>query len=234
MTNAPRATLLVGLSPIYANGIESILKESRAFHVVGSVFNPREANVSLKPELCILDAGYSSSKPISDLDKLKGLFPDTHCVLLDGDVMRPAVDILRCFKHGAEAYLIQPSTKRLLETLELVLEGQVVLPRSVFDKIPERRPPPLPPPSEDPLRHMLSRREVEVLRRLVDGESNKMIGRYLCCSEATVKVHVKAILRKLRLRNRTMAALWGAHHLDSVNGAMLLLPPADQPIVLEE
>ena len=55
----------------------------------------------------------------------------------------------------------------------------------------------------------LSVREVETLRSLVRGEPNKIISRRLGITEATVKVHVKAILRKLKVVNRTQAAIWG-------------------------
>jgi two-component system nitrate/nitrite response regulator NarL len=57
-------------------------------------------------------------------------------------------------------------------------------------------------------RHDLSCRELTILRCLTSGASNKMIARELDISEATVKVHVKAILRKIRVHNRTQAAIW--------------------------
>ena len=59
----------------------------------------------------------------------------------------------------------------------------------------------------------LSRREVSILRLLMQGASNKVIALHLAITEATVKVHVKAILRKLRLHNRTQAAMWAFSHL---------------------
>jgi len=59
----------------------------------------------------------------------------------------------------------------------------------------------------------LSRRELLILRSLTEGASNKVIARKLVITESTVKVHMKAILRKLRLQNRTQAALWARNHL---------------------
>jgi len=61
----------------------------------------------------------------------------------------------------------------------------------------------------------LSRRETSILRLLMQGTSNKVIARQLIITEATVKVHIKAILRKLRLHNRTQAAMWASNHLDA-------------------
>jgi two-component system nitrate/nitrite response regulator NarL len=63
----------------------------------------------------------------------------------------------------------------------------------------------------------LSRRETSILCLLVRGASNKVIARQLAITEATVKVHIKAILRKLRLHNRTQAAMWAYNHLGGVS-----------------
>jgi two-component system nitrate/nitrite response regulator NarL len=60
----------------------------------------------------------------------------------------------------------------------------------------------------------LSRREMLILRMLMKGESNKTIARNLVITESTVKVHMKAILRKLRLQNRTQAAIWARNHVN--------------------
>jgi len=68
----------------------------------------------------------------------------------------------------------------------------------------------------------LSSRELAILRLFMQGASNKVIARQLAITEATVKVHNKAILRKLRLQNRTQAAVWAHSHLserEPVNGA---------------
>ncbi len=63
------------------------------------------------------------------------------------------------------------------------------------------------------LERELSKRERLIMQRLISGNSNKAIARDLVITEATVKVHIKAILRKLRLRNRTQAAIWAREHL---------------------
>jgi two-component system nitrate/nitrite response regulator NarL len=60
----------------------------------------------------------------------------------------------------------------------------------------------------------LSRRETLILRMLTQGASNKVIARTLVITESTVKVHMKAILRKLRLQNRTQAAIWARNHVN--------------------
>ena len=63
----------------------------------------------------------------------------------------------------------------------------------------------------------LSRRETLILRMLMQGASNKIIARNLVITESTVKVHMKAILRKLRLQNRTQAAIWARNNVDEAD-----------------
>jgi two-component system, NarL family, nitrate/nitrite response regulator NarL len=66
----------------------------------------------------------------------------------------------------------------------------------------------------------LSRRETLILRMLMQGASNKVIARNLVITESTVKVHMKAILRKLRLQNRTQAAIWARNHVNEDDWSM--------------
>jgi two-component system nitrate/nitrite response regulator NarL len=73
----------------------------------------------------------------------------------------------------------------------------------------------------------LSLRETCILRCLISGDSNKTIARNYSIAEATVKVHVKAILRKIRVRNRTQAAIWALNNpssMDSTNERLLAAP----------
>src|SRR6185312_3176063 len=58
----------------------------------------------------------------------------------------------------------------------------------------------------------LSPREKSILRCLIEGDSNKCIARKIGIADATVKVHVKAILRKIQVQNRTQAATWAMNH----------------------
>jgi len=71
-----------------------------------------------------------------------------------------------------------------------------------------------PPESEEEARRsvQLSGREAAIMRALVQGASNKVIAFRLNITEATVKVHVKGILRKIQVKNRTQAAIWALHH----------------------
>jgi two-component system nitrate/nitrite response regulator NarL len=121
-----------------------------------------------------------------------------------------------CFANGAHGYLVKNvSAASLLAFLRVAVLGHKVMPPELAEQL-----------QRDPCSHGdqtsssvsleeagISRREEEVLGHLVAGQPNKSIARSLDVSEATVKVHVKAILRKLQLANRTQAALWANAHL---------------------
>jgi two-component system nitrate/nitrite response regulator NarL len=135
--------------------------------------------------------------------------------------------VRRALCAGGTAFLPRSiAGDTLIQTLNLALDGEVVFPAQIRGEVftcSELSSPPkhndnteTMTPSERPGR--LSLREIDILKRLVQGDSNKQISRQLDISETTVKVHVKAILRKIRVRNRTQAAIWG---LDNLGGMLI-------------
>ncbi|GAB1716322.1 MAG: hypothetical protein NTAFB05_13640 [Nitrobacter sp.] len=129
------------------------------------------------------------------------------------------------FQAGAAGYLVSDMPcDAFVKSIELVMMGEAVFPR-VFQssdlarKSEERRSTRRADEdvgaiiaSEDTYTPPLSPRELAILRCLISGSSNKSIARKIDIAEATVKVHVKAILRKIRVQNRTQAAIWGMNH----------------------
>jgi two-component system nitrate/nitrite response regulator NarL len=116
----------------------------------------------------------------------------------------------------------------LIRSLELVMLGEAVLPSEVLRSILDGSPQHLEQPRHDPAPEgpkpsdlmdcKLSAKETQVLSHLRDGSSNKIIACKLDITEATVKVHVKAILRKIGVANRTQAAMWASQHLPRQGG----------------
>jgi two-component system nitrate/nitrite response regulator NarL len=80
--------------------------------------------------------------------------------------------------------------------------------------------------TEDTVVPRLSPREKSILLCLVEGDSNKVIARKIDITEATVKVHVKAILRKIRVHNRTQAAIWAMNHGALARAKLSNAPPS--------
>jgi two-component system, NarL family, nitrate/nitrite response regulator NarL len=136
-------------------------------------------------------------------------------------------------KNGANAALFSSvSPNALVSTLQAVIDGKLVLidarlwSREIQSRADERTPsllqnrasPPLQndalwdAPDEPHALKQLSSREAAILQRIVQGESNKHIARFLRITEPTVKAHVKGILRKTGANNRTQAAIWALNH----------------------
>jgi two-component system nitrate/nitrite response regulator NarL len=179
------------------------------------------------PALFIIDACHCSTVTES-IGRAKSQYPTAHvCVLADTFDMNYVVDFC---KAGADGFCLTTAGRDvLIRSLELVLLGQSVFPstivRLMLDQVarcPER---PLThhasheTKTSSALAHRLSARESEILRGLMEGAPNKVIARQFGLSEATVKVHVKAILRKVGAGNRTQAAMWAAEHLPVMDGA---------------
>jgi two-component system nitrate/nitrite response regulator NarL len=125
---------------------------------------------------------------------------------------------------GVNGFCLTGSSREVLITsLELVMLGESMLPgtavRSILDSMALSTEPeaeskvPDEPKVFDPGARSLSSHEAEILSSLMEGNSNKLIARKLHVTEATVKVHVKAVLRKIGVANRTQAAMWAIDHL---------------------
>lgn len=139
-------------------------------------------------------------------------FPAAQIVLLADEF--DFTQLRAAFDAGVAGYLVrQISIERLLGSLRLVALGEKVFPSQLAAELIRRTN----PEGHDGLRSgvesaHLSGRELEVLRGLMMGLSNKVVSRRLSICEATVKVHVKAVLRKLNVTNRTQAAIWADSH----------------------
>jgi DNA-binding NarL/FixJ family response regulator len=107
------------------------------------------------------------------------------------------------------------SADAFIQSLWLVCSGERVLPLDLVQKPTD----PAPSSSNSPPSYSahLTARERELLLKIVEGQSNKAIARYLCISEATVKVYLKSVLRKIRVDNRTQAAIWALANLPEIN-----------------
>jgi two-component system nitrate/nitrite response regulator NarL len=120
-------------------------------------------------------------------------------------------------KNGAGGVLSNDiSTTALLYSIEIVLLGERIVPTILPSGGRISAPAPSCALALDTdilgLGASLSARERQILHCLVDGLPNKLIARQLGITESTVKVHLKVLLRKLRIQNRTQAAVWALNH----------------------
>jgi two-component system, NarL family, nitrate/nitrite response regulator NarL len=158
-----------------------------------------------------------------DLSAVKASFPDAHVVVVGDANQLDFVTV--ALGLGATSFVDENmTTSSLIKELELVGRGEPVISVSIVKQLlghsssaPSEEAVAIPAVDEQPRpetqgqteqKSQLSGREAAILSGLVQGASNKMIACQLKITEATVKVHVKAILRKIRVRNRTQAAIW--------------------------
>ncbi|MDP8920897.1 MAG: response regulator transcription factor [Pseudomonadota bacterium] len=187
------------------------------------------------PLLLILDANLYSGELAENIWSLKQQYSHARIVILSDSF--DLEDMKSAFQSGADGYcLATTGCEALIKYLDLVILGEVVFPSAAFlaaiSSLGEEHEPlkevsavkasslqssPSSEMQDSPIR-TLSAREAEILHCLMQGAPNKVIARKLDVAEATVKVHIKAILRKIRVANRTQAAMWAVNHL-SAGGA---------------
>ena len=234
MRRRPFATVIVGPSALQREGLAMILCAAN-FRIVASqttLDNLRvEALAKYEATLLIVDASDDPGIAARLIAQFKAIYPPGRIAVL-GERSGPA-DILSAFRAGANAYFGRVSTcEALIKALELVMLGETILPAQLsplLDRHGEAGGP-LPTSHESGTTQdlvfpggigaqQLSERESCILRCIVDGASNKLIARKINIAEATVKVHVKAILRKIRVQNRTQAAIWALNNISTTSAA---------------
>jgi DNA-binding NarL/FixJ family response regulator len=216
----PFATILVGPSVLMREGLARILNPAD-FRIVSSSTSIHhvvmDAIAHQETLLLIIDFSDDPDTAVEQIKVYKEWYPSGRvaaCAYQD-----KATHMVSAFRAGANAYFDKVTTgEAFVKTLELVILGQTVLPpeftlvegqQNILPAMPQQDA------TDDPWRsargdeiRRLTDRERCILRYLIEGDSNKIIGRKIGIAETTVKVHVKAILRKIRVRNRTQAAIW--------------------------
>jgi two-component system, NarL family, nitrate/nitrite response regulator NarL len=203
--------LLISPNDISREGLSHILN-SEQFNIFG-YFNSVSDIVDTELPLGILVVvDFSESDQQEDsIQLLRRLYPSLKIVVLSDHFELRTV--INCFNAGAHGYMIKTmKSLPLIMALRLAALGEKVLPSDLVDALGRQ---PMDSQTADENEHdiedvKLTPRESNVLCCLITGYSNKVIARHLDVCEATVKAHVKAILRKLNVQNRTQAAIWAS------------------------
>ena len=181
---------------VVREGLVSLIKRKSDMVVVAEASNGRDAVDLWKehgPDVTLLDLRMPELDGVGAIKEIRELDETAHIIVLttyDGDE-----DIYRAIKAGAKAYLLKDTARdALVDCVRRVHAGETYLPPLLAAKLAERVS-----------GETLSAREIEVLRRIAAGKSNKEIGAELFISEGTVKTHVKSIFAKLDVVSRTEA-----------------------------
>ncbi|WP_338468413.1 response regulator transcription factor [Novosphingobium sp. ZN18A2] len=204
---------LISPNDIAREGLSNIL-QSEGFSIAGAYedYTGFQTNRDNAKAIVLLD-GLDSSDQARTVGDLKDANPQSVIVVLSEKF--DLEQMVACFHAGAQGYIIKSiKAAPLIASLRLAAVGERVVPADLMNFFENggRQSRPESIPSACTEEACLSPREQDVLRCLIAGYSNKVIARELVVCEATVKVHVKAILRKLKVSNRTQAAIWASSH----------------------
>jgi DNA-binding NarL/FixJ family response regulator len=188
--------LTVDDHPLLREGIAAVIQGEEDLNLVAEAANGQEALEAFRlhrPDVTLMDLQMPVMNGVDAIIAIRNEFPSARFVILttyQGDVQA-----LRAFKAGASGYLLKNMLrKELLDTIRLVNAGQRRIPTEIAAEL-----------AEHVIDDALSDREIDVLRRVAKGTSNKIIAAQLSVSEATVKAHMKSILAKLGANDRTHA-----------------------------
>jgi two-component system nitrate/nitrite response regulator NarL len=219
MRMQPTKVLIVDDHALLRQGVRNTIEPQEDFEVVGEAEDGAEALAKakeLKPDLILMDISMPHGNGLEALSAIKRELPDVKIIMLT--VHDKDENLLEAIKRGAEGFLSKNvRAKALLDSLRGAMRGEAAISRHMAGKILKEFTR-LAEIEDKKTPGQLTPREKEVLQKLSEGLSNKEIGLSLCISENTVKVHVKNILRKLHLQNRTEAAAyarrWGSEEED--------------------
>jgi DNA-binding NarL/FixJ family response regulator len=207
--------LVVDDQALFREALVALLTVQAGIEVVGEAANGQEAIDAvgrLRPDVVLMDLRMPVLDGVGATRRLHVDHPGVRVLALttfDGDA-----EVFPALRAGAVGYLLKDATtERLVEAVVAADRGESVLAPSVAAKLVARvaaLPEPAPGPSPQPLVDPLTDRELEVLRQLAAGKSNREIAQAVFLSEGTVKNHVTSILAKLGARDRTQAALRAA------------------------
>lgn len=192
--------LTVDDHPLLRKGIAALVNGEPDLKLIAEASNGEEAVVAYRshqPDVTLMDLQMPGGDGLQAIESIRSEFPDARIIILttyNGDVQ-----VLRALRAGARGYILKGHVhKELLDTIRAVHAGQKRIPPEVASQL-----------AEHAMDDQLTAREMDVLRLISSGNSNKLIADHLSIGEATVKSHVTNILSKLGASDRAHAVTIG-------------------------
>ncbi len=214
--------LIVDDHPVFRQGLRDVLETDARIKVVGEAADGEvaiEMAYEIKPEVILMDINLPTINGLQVTRKIKAQLPDVKVIMITG--YDDAEQVFHAIRAGASAYCPKDITpEALINIIHTVRDGNYYVEEKTmsYDELMHwveqrigRFSGPLISDSED-LFVPLSPREMEILEHVTRGLSNKEIAYKLGISHQTVKNHMTAILRKLRVDDRTQAAVYALRH----------------------
>jgi two-component system nitrate/nitrite response regulator NarL len=200
--------LIIDDHPLFRKGVSQLIAMAPHLELVGEASSGEQGVArarELDPDLILLDLHMKSMSGIDTLRAIRDAGLDCRVVILT--VSDNADDLVAAIRSGADGYLLKDmEPEDLLAGIDQTLNGSTVIGERLNGLLARAMHKEATATQRDSA--ALTRREQEILHGLETGLSNKLIARDLDITEATVKVHVKNLLKKLGFRSRLEAAVW--------------------------
>lgn len=210
--------LVVDDHHLFRRGLTALLSQEAGLAVVGEAADGSEAlrrAQALQPDVILLDNHMPGVRGVDLLPGLREAAPHAHVLMLT--VSEDEQDLAAALRGGAQGYLLKTIDGADLATaLRRAMQGESVISVEMTHKLVQAfrassaASAAAPAATMDAAAASLSPRELEILRCIARGASNKEIARELGIAETTVKIHVQHILRKLELSSRVQVAVWAS------------------------
>ena len=202
--------IIVDDDTFITGALKTILETTEEITVVGVGADGREALElyhEYKPDVLLMDIRMKEMSGLEAAEKILAQDPQAKILLLT--TFSDDEYIIKALRLGAKGYLLKQDYHSILPALQAVNSGQTVFGHEVVSKLPD-----LIQPKEgyDYSAHDISSRELEIIRCIAEGLSNKEIAAELFLSEGTVRNYLSSILDKLSLRDRTQVAVFYYQH----------------------
>ena len=203
--------LIIDDHPLFRKGVSQLINDmEQEFKLIGEAPSGEEGiKLALQhnPDLILLDLNMKGMDGIETLIELKKSNIDSFVVVLT--VSNDEKDLVSALRNGADGYLLKDLEPEVLKSkLQSVISGQVTIDQNLSEMLASSIRKDKNSSPENKQDASLTTRENEILQLIANGNSNKLIARELDISDGTVKVHVKNLLRKLKVQSRLEAAVW--------------------------
>jgi DNA-binding NarL/FixJ family response regulator len=201
MSSSPNMIRILSVDDhaLLRKGIAAVVNAEPDLKLVAEASNGEEAIEKYRihrPDVTLMDLQMPGLNGIEAMTRILAEFPNARIMVLttySGDAQ-----VLRALRAGARAYILKGHDRELLETIHIVMEGRKRIPPEVAAEL-----------AEHATDEALSDREIEVLKLIAAGNSNKRIADLLSIAEATAKSRVTNILSKLSASDRAHAVTIG-------------------------